>query len=252
MVEHARRLILLLLPSFLLISVAQEDECSIPSPKSSNSLLQTNPVLDPIKVGGKHTTHAFAPMMRLNASVEAIQCVGVPCVYKGNCGKADAARPCCADSLFELLNKTADFLEANDIEYYVWAGTLLGGVRDQDIIPYTADIDLAMRYDGMSKLVESVSSYAYGREGDALVRGCAAHGGAGAVEKEFTWNDLSLPYMDVYDIDRWKSIVPYKDQFTGNGKVVIRGRSFPAPKRPEDLLQIKYGDWHTIVESPHR
>ena len=58
------------------------------------------------------------------------------------------------DCIFEILCAFRDFCEANDLTYFLCAGTLLGAVRHKDFIPWDDDIDVQMprpdyeRYNG--------------------------------------------------------------------------------------------------------
>jgi len=52
--------------------------------------------------------------------------------------------PCCTHLLRDMLVQFVTFLENHDIEYMLTYGTLLGAYRDEMIIPWTADTDLAL------------------------------------------------------------------------------------------------------------
>eukprot|EP00392_Amoebophrya_sp_AT5.2_P008048 g8067.t1 len=51
---------------------------------------------------------------------------------------------CCADFMFLMLSDVAELLEQLHVPYFLLYGTLLGAVRDADIIPFTQDIDLVV------------------------------------------------------------------------------------------------------------
>jgi len=52
--------------------------------------------------------------------------------------------PCCTHLLRDMLVQFVTFLEEHNIEYMLTYGTLLGAYRDEMIIPWTADTDLAL------------------------------------------------------------------------------------------------------------
>lgn len=60
-----------------------------------------------------------------------------------NCPITKANRPpCCIEGFKNLLFYITDLLDKNDITYWLDYGTLLGAVRNGEIIPWDSDIDL--------------------------------------------------------------------------------------------------------------
>src|SRR5690554_4530047 len=49
--------------------------------------------------------------------------------------------------IFHLLDKLDSFLKAKNIDYFLFAGTLLGSVRHNGYIPWDDDIDVGMVWD---------------------------------------------------------------------------------------------------------
>lgn len=60
-----------------------------------------------------------------------------------------------------LLKKTTEFLDKNNIEYYIWAGSFLGSVRHGGFIPWDDDIDIALKRDEYNKLVALLNDKNY-------------------------------------------------------------------------------------------
>lgn len=57
----------------------------------------------------------------------------------------------------EMLKKLILFLENNNINYYIWAGTFLGAVRHKGFIPWDDDIDLIIPRPDYNKLIKILS-----------------------------------------------------------------------------------------------
>ncbi|GGI98626.1 phosphorylcholine transferase LicD [Shewanella hanedai] len=69
------------------------------------------------------------------------------------------------DVLYKLLNQLDEFCRANNIEYWIDAGTLLGYKRHGKIIPWDDDIDICMKRADYEKFITTYK----GREGYELV-----------------------------------------------------------------------------------
>lgn len=55
---------------------------------------------------------------------------------------------------YEILKKTAEFCDANGLQYFLSGGTLLGAVRHQGFIPWDDDIDIEMPRPDYNRLLE--------------------------------------------------------------------------------------------------
>ena len=51
---------------------------------------------------------------------------------------------CCADTLFVMLNDVVSILQSQGIDLFIIYGTLIGSLRDQDIISFTPDVDIGI------------------------------------------------------------------------------------------------------------
>lgn len=61
--------------------------------------------------------------------------------------------PCCANNLKEMLFYLDDLLTKNNIEYFIYWGTLLGSIRHKGLIPWDTDIDIHIHKKDKKKLV---------------------------------------------------------------------------------------------------
>ena len=57
-----------------------------------------------------------------------------------------------------MLKKLIEFLNENNITYYVWAGTYLGAVRHKGFIPWDDDIDIAITRPEYNKMLKIIST----------------------------------------------------------------------------------------------
>ncbi|NLV89712.1 MAG: hypothetical protein GX021_10185 [Tissierellia bacterium] len=81
----------------------------------------------------------------------------IKAVPKNIIGKARSHRPFNDKNTIDLAKRTLlfiiDLFDANDITYFIDYGTLLGIVRDGDIIPWDDDIDISVYSHDMNKII---------------------------------------------------------------------------------------------------
>lgn len=172
------------------------------------------------------------------------------------------------DALFKHLSYMTDVLSYYKIPYYVVYGTLLGAVRDNDIIKYDYDFDLGCNVDDYARLIKL--NNVIERDGYHLVpaESIGVDYQNSSINRRIWRVSLKVMYMDqeVGDVYLYKKFSDglnrrfdaksgtyfwpastYPSWFTDQLSIVkIRGRSFFAPRDPEILLQHWYGkSWRT-------
>lgn len=172
---------------------------------------------------------------------------------------ADALRPdCCTEHLLELTLFVDDLLERHGIVHWLDYGTLLGAVRNGELIPWDGDVDLGI----LDRDVESVlrlapeveqAGYVIKTVSDAVVRISYSAINDAHVDL-FAWREeagslshdedpaLQWPGMT----DRTTFPASYVEALSS---VELHGRSFPAPGDPHGFLRDhRYGpDYLTPV-----
>jgi hypothetical protein len=175
--------------------------------------------------------------------------------------------PLSTDELVALLDHVADLLEENGIWYCLAWGTLLGAVRDGDVIAWEKDVDLLVRPSDRTRILELESELDGKRVTFEPIR-CgparlAANWGAvpwfdpgfiGATWGGEKYVDLYMPQLfndgvlRTYDFETetfWTPHLSFPHFFVERTATArIRGRSFPIPRDVEKFLEGVYGhDW---------
>jgi len=195
------------------------------------------------------------------------------------CSRSPSCRgaECCGTQMFKAVSAITGWMDSNSIEYVLLHGTLLGAYRDNDIIPWTGDVDLGIYSKDVGKLIAQKDiPWHFGYKDCFVVpRGCEYHAnssgfpgtyssftmgeGSGAESKGYCdGRDPSTCsyYVDFYVLDDpahggsiAKSCI--ENSLGSDGHVMkttvkIRGKEFAAPSRIEDCLVARYGEsWAT-------
>jgi hypothetical protein len=175
---------------------------------------------------------------------------------------------CCNTVMYDALSNITAWFDRHDVEYVVLDGTLLGGARDKDVIPWTEDLDIGIHAKDVPKLIrqkEIPFHFAYKQE-TVIPRGCEAHnpGFPGKYSDSTPSLDTLAHgleaqtgqgsyYIDIYPFETsWEISNEFdsgclkrnKDGTIRKGTVRIRDRTFNAPVDIEQCLVEWYGkDW---------
>ena len=172
-----------------------------------------------------------------------------------SCDLQRFCEPNCADVLFKYLVDVTDSLEALNITYYIQYGTLIGAVRDQNIIPWETDIDIVVPKLSSAQMIQELESPLRARGyivfKHDIVRVCklsAIHNpasGPSSGPSSGPWNNNWFPYVDLYTETfmlrpgNGKKFGPHvKPYIYPLHECTIRTRSFPCPD--PNVLKVMY------------
>lgn len=176
------------------------------------------------------------------------------------------------DILRAALPKIADRLDGAGIWHCLAFGTLLGAVREADVIEWDHDLDLVVRAADVPRIA--------GLSGDGLVfepihmsgdRLALRPGGPGSIARVrvpslgvshdgVSVGELWAPVLfsdgvlRLYDLDREVALWPQSAMpafmFDERRNVILGGRAYPAPAHAETMLEWLYGsDWQVPQRS---
>ena len=176
------------------------------------------------------------------------------------------------DEIFTHLKFISGYLTQNNIKHWLMYGTLLGAVRQNDIIPYDYDFDLGIMYEDYEKVLlfnEFLNQYNYSLEKTSGVVYCYKNLKQSetrfrvSLKVKFNTNpvaDLYIyfkcqdEYLRRYDKEEgilyWpNSVIPF--YFIENlNQIRIRDTIFPCPIFPEILVEHWYGQmWNTPIKA---
>lgn len=178
-----------------------------------------------------------------------------------------------SDEIFTHLSYTSDLLKNQNIKHWIMYGTLLGCIREKNVISYDYDFDLGIllqSVDSVLKLNEIIQ-----KDGYAFEKGNGTVYNINSNEKqpEYMWRvSIKIKYNDIPVADLY---VYYECQdgflrrYDPSEKILfypnstfpkifieklqekeIRGKLFPTPLYPEILLEHFYGPmWKTAIKA---
>jgi len=148
--------------------------------------------------------------------------------------------PCCADLLREMLIDLVNFFTLNEFGYYATMGTLLGIVRNDYVIPWTADQDLVVdrpdlarfRFDDCRALLQQETGLVHLFEG--VDRVCVGPSWRNGFLKR--WEDKNVSVINIY-----REIYHYIDLYaqtisSGRKGTVYRIVNFPCEFSPQIMV----------------
>jgi LicD family len=164
----------------------------------------------------------------------------------GNWG-TDSVRPaCCTEHLVELMAFTSDLLERHGIVHWLDYGTLLGAVREGELIPWDNDVDFSMlqRQEQQAlALAEKIAAAGYRLDTSqqGVIRILYSEVNELHVDL-FLWEargGLLQPLEDIsYAWPGMASRLAFPERFIAPiGEISLYGRRFPAPTSVHEFLR---------------
>eukprot|EP00931_Biecheleriopsis_adriatica_P105533 TRINITY_DN80097_c0_g1_i1.p1 TRINITY_DN80097_c0_g1~~TRINITY_DN80097_c0_g1_i1.p1 ORF type:complete len:1213 (+),score=251.50 TRINITY_DN80097_c0_g1_i1:167-3640(+) len=168
---------------------------------------------------------------------------------------------CCSDYMLLMITDVTDWLAKQEIPYFITYGTLLGAARQNDILPWTQDMDIVVDRSYWPRLQRGLEAaeffggrrYLFGVDQweERVSRVCADWEGfatsiIGAQDNDRFTRPTDF-HLDVYASDWWQitdmHLVDCVEPL-GVTHLQIRGRNFSAPARPRACLEKLYGaEW---------
>jgi len=173
----------------------------------------------------------------------------------------------------EMLFLSTNFLNKNGIKYYLEGGTLLGIVRDGDLLPWDHDVDISIDYSDALKLDKlrwrfylkgyrvtcrkGIQSYGPIKPNDYRIFKMKPLGFAflkiffPAIADKMVVLDIFVKTTD-HSHTYWQSMGKIlrvdKSHYDSQDTVVLNGVSLTTPNNYKDYLTAKYGNWALPVK----
>ena len=162
----------------------------------------------------------------------------------------------------KMLKDVTNLLDDNNIEYWLEGGTLLGVIRENRLLPWDNDMDISVKEEEYSKLLDIIKSLNYRvrfkefeKDDDPFKKGIKRLVKVRNSKFLFFRGEVALDIFIKFKKDEeyfWqvgkkKKSVPsyyYQDMI----KHDFDGKSYLVPKLYEEYLTCRYGDWKTPVK----
>lgn len=159
-----------------------------------------------------------------------------------------------------ILKKLVNILNNYNLSFFLDYGTLLGMIRDQNLIRWDDDIDISCSSDEFNKLTEAVNRFIFETSNELptwkynLIYN---YGKVSNISLTFE-NELFKPLK--FSIDIWLTYF-YEDKafqlmnkcenkyFIGCDKIIVEDFEYPIPKFVDEYLTLLYGDWQKPVKN---
>jgi hypothetical protein len=182
-----------------------------------------------------------------------------------NWGTGAVRPPCCTEHLLELISFTSDLLTRHGIVHWLDYGTLLGAVREGEMIAWDGDADFSIlqrQEHAVLSLAEDFAAAGHRLERPSLWRGHEGvirilYSEANAAQLDlFIWETQDGMLLPLEGTDEaWPGMasrLAFPERFiTPLGEVSLHGRRFPAPAPCHEFLrEHRYGPGYATPAPP--
>ncbi|OAD21065.1 LicD-like protein, partial [Candidatus Thiomargarita nelsonii] len=151
---------------------------------------------------------------------------------------------CCTNHLKELLFFTEDLLTKHGIFHWLDYGSLLGALRNQEIIPWDTDVDFGFLKADMEKVLAlkskvSKAGYYFDESEPDIFRICYSKNNRQHVDL-FSWGEKNGQMHSLYyKIDYFDFPPQYLNKLE---KIILYGKAFPVPSSIHKfMIDHRYG-----------
>jgi hypothetical protein len=175
--------------------------------------------------------------------------------------------PCCTEHLLELIGFTSDLLTRHGIVHWLDYGTLLGAVRERQLIPWDADADFSILHRDQKAVLALAEEFA--AAGHRLERPGLWTGHRGVIRVRYSKRNAAQLDLFMWQVrdgmllplegaeEAWPGMaerLAFPERFIAPlGEVALNGRRFPTPTPVEEFLrEHRYGPGWTTPAPPIR
>ncbi len=171
---------------------------------------------------------------------------------------------CCSSHLLELLIFTDKILRENEIDYFIFYGTLLGAVRHNGgFVPWDSDVDLCVNIDDLSKIERALALANEKYKTGYILRYRDSH------TLKLIFSEINSLHVDFFAYDKigsdlhfkvsnssdficdFSEIYPLKELFLYNRKFYAPNTLKPLKYYGDDWSKIYYRQY-TLMKKKHK
>ncbi|KEK10101.1 hypothetical protein EP18_18980 [Lysinibacillus sphaericus] len=155
------------------------------------------------------------------------------------------------ETAIEILFNLTDIFNQHNVKYFIDGGTLLGIIREQDLIKWDNDIDLCILFNDIERVQQILKEFVSQSSPDTKVKIKERYDSKNTLicfELMFFMN--SIEFEMSIGILRFENDTAYtilnvvnKKHFITGEELVFKGKMLRVPNKPLEYLTTMYGNW---------